>query len=224
RSGGVFLLMEPAGAEPPFAPGFDAWKKGQPSQHKYEDWRRFWSRVKALIGHDYGFLGDPPDNQNRIGDGLSAMQWVGLLTNAGFESIDILLRDAEKVVLASVKPYDHGHRQIRTSRIRKRELSGASFVCGRNCCKSDSCTWDSLVQTSGRRFQPCFSLSRKIAPRPRQEWPLQDGGSSPSREWSFTAPSGSRSLHGAHRERYLADAGRGAASPGRSPMDQRTMS
>jgi cyclopropane fatty-acyl-phospholipid synthase-like methyltransferase len=25
RSGGVFLLMEPAGAEPPFAPGFDAW-------------------------------------------------------------------------------------------------------------------------------------------------------------------------------------------------------
>jgi hypothetical protein len=32
------------------------------------------------------------------------MQWVGLLTDAGFESIDILLRDAEKAVLASVKP------------------------------------------------------------------------------------------------------------------------
>jgi hypothetical protein len=60
--------------------------------------------VNALLGYDYGFLGDPPDNQNRIGDGLSAMQWVGLLTDAGFESIDILLRDAEKVVLASVKP------------------------------------------------------------------------------------------------------------------------
>ena len=104
RSGGVLLLMEPARAEPPFAPGFDAWKKQQPSQHKYEDWRRFWSRVKNLIGHDYGFLGDPPDNQNRIGDGLSAMQWVGLLTDAGFESIDILMRDAEKIVLASVKP------------------------------------------------------------------------------------------------------------------------
>jgi hypothetical protein len=28
------------------------------------------------------------------------MRWVGLLTDAGFESIDILLRDAEKVVLA----------------------------------------------------------------------------------------------------------------------------
>jgi len=102
RSGGVFVLMEPAGAGPPFAPGFTAWQKEQPSQHKYEDWRRFWSRVNALLGYDYGFLGNP-DGQNRIGDGLSVMQWVGLLTDTGFESIDILLRDAEKVVLASVK-------------------------------------------------------------------------------------------------------------------------
>jgi SAM-dependent methyltransferase len=104
RSGGVFLLMEPAGAAPPFAPGFEAWKKEQPSQHNYEDWRRFWSRVKALIGCDYGFLGNPPDYQNRIGEGLSVMQWVGLLTDAGFGSTDILLRDAEKVVVASAKP------------------------------------------------------------------------------------------------------------------------
>jgi len=103
RPGGVFLLMEPAGAGPPFAPGFVAWQKEQPSQHNYEDWRRFWSRVNALLGYDYGFLGDP-DFQNRIGDGLSVMQWVGLLTDAGFGSTDILLRDAEKVVLASVKP------------------------------------------------------------------------------------------------------------------------
>jgi hypothetical protein len=95
--------MEPAGAESPFAPGFEAWQKEQPSQHKYEDWRRFWSRVKALLGHDYGFLGEA-ENQDHIGDGLSVMQWVGLLTDAGFKSIDILLRDAEKVVLASVKP------------------------------------------------------------------------------------------------------------------------
>jgi SAM-dependent methyltransferase len=103
RSGGVFLLMEPAGAGPPFATGFAAWQKEQPSQHNYEDWRRFWSRVKALIGYDYGFLGDPPENQNRIGDRLSVMQWVGLLTDAGFASIDILLRDSEKAVLAGVK-------------------------------------------------------------------------------------------------------------------------
>jgi len=104
RSGGVFLLMEPAGAEPPFAPGFGAWQKEQPSQHKYEDWRRFWSRVNDLLGYDYGFLGDPPDDQNHIGDRFSVMQWVGLFTDAGFESIDILLRDAEKVVLAGVRP------------------------------------------------------------------------------------------------------------------------
>jgi SAM-dependent methyltransferase len=104
RSGGVFLLMEPVGAEPPFAPGFDAWKKQQPAQHKYEDWRRFWSRVNALVGYDYGFLGDPSDGQNRIGDQLSAMGWGDLLTDAGFQSIDILLRDAEKVVLAGIKP------------------------------------------------------------------------------------------------------------------------
>jgi SAM-dependent methyltransferase len=103
RPGGVYLLMEPAGAEPPFAAGFEAWQKEQPGQHKYEDWRRFWSQVKDLVGYDYGFLGDP-DQQNRIGDGLSVMQWVGLVTEAGFRSIDILLRDAEKVVLASVKP------------------------------------------------------------------------------------------------------------------------
>jgi SAM-dependent methyltransferase len=103
RSGGVFLLMEPAGAEPPFAPGFDAWQKEQPSQHNYEDWQRFWSCVNDLLGYDYGFLGEP-DQQNRIGDGLSVIRWIGLLADAGFRSIDVLLRDPEKVVLASVKP------------------------------------------------------------------------------------------------------------------------
>jgi hypothetical protein len=96
--------MEPAGAVSLFAPGFEAWKKQEPAQHNFEDWRRFWSRVQALIGYDYGFLGDPPENPNRIGDGLSPMQWVGQLTDAGFESIDILLRDSEKVVLAAAKP------------------------------------------------------------------------------------------------------------------------
>jgi SAM-dependent methyltransferase len=103
RPGGVFLLMEPAGAETAFASGFDDWKKAQPSQHKHEHWHRFWSRVRTLIGYDYGFLCDPPDNQDRIGDALSVMQWIGLLKDAGFESIDVLLRDPEKVVLACVK-------------------------------------------------------------------------------------------------------------------------
>jgi len=104
RSGGILLLMEPAGAEALFAPGFDAWKREQPSQHRHEDWRRFWSRVDALLGCDYGFLGEPSDDGSRIGDGLSVMRWVGLLEDAGFESVDVLLRDAEKVVLASARP------------------------------------------------------------------------------------------------------------------------
>lgn len=109
RSGGVFLLMEPASPEPAFAPGFDTWRQQQPPQHNHENWRRFWSQVDALVGHDYGFLGEPPDDdesgaQGRIGDGLSVMQWVGLLTDAGFAPVDVLLRDAEKVVLAAVKP------------------------------------------------------------------------------------------------------------------------
>lgn len=104
RSGGAFLLMEPAGAESQFVSGFSAWQKEQPNQHKHEDWWRFWSRVNALVGYDYAFLGDPPDGQDRIGDTLSVMRWVGLLTSAGFESIDILLRDTEKVVLAAAKP------------------------------------------------------------------------------------------------------------------------
>ena len=103
RSGGAFLLMEPAGAEPLFTPGFQAWQKEQPSQHKYEDWRRFWMRVKDLVGYDYGLLGAPEDS-GRIADELSVRQWIRVLTDAGFESIDILLRDSEKVVLAGVKP------------------------------------------------------------------------------------------------------------------------
>jgi SAM-dependent methyltransferase len=83
RSGGVFLLMEPAGAEPLFAPGFEAWQKDQPSQHSYENWRRFWSRVKGLLGYDYGFLGDPPDDQNHIGDGPGPARTLGGLGNLG---------------------------------------------------------------------------------------------------------------------------------------------
>jgi len=103
RSGGAFLLMEPVGAESRFASGFNAWQKEQPSQHKHEDWLRFWSRVNALLGCDYdGYLGEP--DQNRIVDKLSVMRWVDLLRDAGLEAIDILLRDTEKVVLAAVKP------------------------------------------------------------------------------------------------------------------------
>ena len=55
------------------------------------------------MGYDYGFLGDPPADHSQIGDSLSVMQWIGLLTDIGFKSIDILLRDAEKVVMAGMR-------------------------------------------------------------------------------------------------------------------------
>ena len=104
RSGGTFLFLEPVGNEAPFASGFATWRSTQPSQHRPEDWVKFWSRVNTLLGYDYveEQLGER-DDQNRIDDKLSVIGWVHLLTNAGFESIDILLRDAEKVVSAAQK-------------------------------------------------------------------------------------------------------------------------
>jgi trans-aconitate methyltransferase len=102
RAGGAFFMMEPATPESPFAPGFAFWQKEQPIQHRYEDWRKFWTRVQATIGYDYGFLGEP-DEENHIDESLSVLRWVDLLTKAGFGSIDVLLRDAEKVVLACLK-------------------------------------------------------------------------------------------------------------------------
>jgi len=104
RPGGTFLFMEPVSTEAAFASGFAAWRSKQPSQHKHEDWIQFWSRVNTLLGFDYVKTLGERDDQDRIGDTLSVMGWVQLLTNAGFESIDILLRDAEKMVSAALKP------------------------------------------------------------------------------------------------------------------------
>jgi trans-aconitate methyltransferase len=99
---GSFLFMEPAGPETPFAAGFAKWKDTQPSQHKSDDWTKFWSSVNHLLGYDHiKELGERDDS--RIDDKLSVLGWVELLRTAGFGSIDILLRDAEKVVLAALK-------------------------------------------------------------------------------------------------------------------------
>src|SRR5262245_54003036 len=61
RSGGLFLLAEPTSAEPPFAPGFAAWKAGQPPRYTRENWERFWSRANALLGYDHTALLGPRD-------------------------------------------------------------------------------------------------------------------------------------------------------------------
>jgi SAM-dependent methyltransferase len=104
RSGGSFLFLEPVSAEAPFASGFATWQSTQPSQHSPDNWMKFWSRVNTLMGYDYVKEALGERNQDRIDDKLPVMGWVQLLENAGFESIDILLRDPEKVVAAALKP------------------------------------------------------------------------------------------------------------------------
>jgi len=103
RPGGSFLFMEPTSPEIPFAPGFTTWKHAQPSQHKHDDWVRFWSSVNHLLGYEHmDVLGEP--GEDHIGDKLSVLGWVGLLKTAGFTAIDVLLRDPEKVVVAALRP------------------------------------------------------------------------------------------------------------------------
>jgi len=43
-------------------------------------------------------------DSHRIGDGMPVSGWIQLLENAGFESTDVLLRDADEVILAARKP------------------------------------------------------------------------------------------------------------------------
>jgi SAM-dependent methyltransferase len=110
RPGGSFLFLEPVSAVFPFASGFTRWQQTQPSQHKREDRVKFWSAVNNLLGYDHACSTGPGelDEQERIGDKLSVLGWVGLLKAAGFDSIDVLLRDPEKVVLGALRPLPTG--------------------------------------------------------------------------------------------------------------------
>jgi SAM-dependent methyltransferase len=102
RVGGMFLLAEPASAEPPFAAGFEEWKTRQPPRHTRENWERFWSRANAILGYDHtALLGSP--NAERIGDRLPVAGWTRLLERAGFVLSDVLLRDADQVVIGALK-------------------------------------------------------------------------------------------------------------------------
>jgi len=100
RAGGLFLLAEPARPEAPFAAGFEDWKAKQPPRYTRENWERFWSRASALLGYDPTALWDR--SVNRLGDGLSVAGWVRLLERAGFGLIDVLLRDADQVVVGAL--------------------------------------------------------------------------------------------------------------------------
>lgn len=106
RGGGLFLLAEPACPETPFVAGFEQWKAKQPPRYTRENWERFWSRANALLGYDHTTLLGPCQ-ANRIGeDGMSVAGWIRLLERAGFELIDVLLRDADQVVIGALKSID----------------------------------------------------------------------------------------------------------------------
>jgi SAM-dependent methyltransferase len=102
RRGGVFLFVEPACTEKAFAAGFTEWKSQQPSRYSRENWERFWSRANEILGYDHTKLLGSRDSQ--LVEGMPVSGWVRILGDAGFESIDVLLRDADEVILAAVKP------------------------------------------------------------------------------------------------------------------------
>jgi len=109
RKGGLFVLAEPACPETPFVAGFEEWKARQPPRYTRENWERFWSRANALLGYDHTTLLGRRDG-NRIGDDLSVAGWIRLLDGAGFGLIDVLLRDADQVVIGALKSMDPDRR------------------------------------------------------------------------------------------------------------------
>jgi len=102
RPGGVFLFAEPACNEKLFATGFAEWKSRQPSRYSRENWERFWSRANEILGYDHTqTLGS---RDSHLNEGLPVAGWIQLLKDTGFETVDTLLRDADEVILASIKP------------------------------------------------------------------------------------------------------------------------
>lgn len=102
REGGVFLLAEPVSPVSLFATGFAEWKARQPQRYSEENWKRFWSRANTLLGYDHIRLLGSRDAK-RIGDELSVAGWIELIKRAGFESVDVLLRDADQLIGATQK-------------------------------------------------------------------------------------------------------------------------
>ena len=102
RPAGVFLFVEPACTEKTFAPGFAEWKSRQPSRYSRENWERFWNRANEILGYDHTKLLGSRDSQ--LVGGMPVSGWVRILRDTGFESIDVLLRDADEVMLGAAKP------------------------------------------------------------------------------------------------------------------------
>ena len=100
--GGTFFFAEPATAETLFAPGFDEWKTRQPPRYEQENWEAFWARANSLVGYDHTeFLGSREDS--RIGDEMTVRGWIDLADTSHFQTVDVLWRDADVVIVAAQK-------------------------------------------------------------------------------------------------------------------------
>jgi SAM-dependent methyltransferase len=100
--GGTLFFAEPAGPELPFAPGFDEWKARQPSRYEQGNWKAFWDRANSLVGYDHTELMGSPEG-DRIGDGMTVRGWIDLVEANGFQTVDVLWRDADVVIFAAQK-------------------------------------------------------------------------------------------------------------------------
>jgi hypothetical protein len=62
----------------------------------------FWDRANALVGYDHTELLGAP-GESRIGDGMTVRGWIELVEASGFQTVDVLWRDADAVIIAARK-------------------------------------------------------------------------------------------------------------------------
>jgi SAM-dependent methyltransferase len=100
--GGTFFFAEPAATEVLFAAGFDGWKTRQPPRYEQGNWEAFWARANSLVGYDHTeLLGSRGDS--RIGGEMTVRGWIGLAETSHFQTVDVLWRDADVVIVAAQK-------------------------------------------------------------------------------------------------------------------------
>lgn len=104
RPAGVFVFFEPASSEQRFAEGFRAWKAKQANPYDPQTWGRFWARANALVGYDHTTLLGSRDPRLIGDEGIPVSEWVRLLKSAGFQTVDVPFRNAEKLIIAAAKP------------------------------------------------------------------------------------------------------------------------
>jgi SAM-dependent methyltransferase len=100
--GGTFFFAEPATPEVLFAPGFDEWKTRQPPRYEQGNWKAFWARANSLVGYDHTELLGSREG-GRIDDEMTVRGWIDLAETSHFQTVDVLWRDADVVIVAAQK-------------------------------------------------------------------------------------------------------------------------